>query len=157
MLRPHPDLGSHKELAEWDFVNSHLSGLRAHVLKHNNTHFLPMARFRGCAHFRDVSLSSWYLSRVPPPFPDKNLYCLLRVHYRLCTFTSSVAGPSVSSDDSSQSVWCPHVWAKDQTGSEWLLALLSTSGCSWGGGQWPEEMWCGLPESWWCSSVWTHG
>ena len=47
-----------------------------------------------------VSLSSWYLSRVPLPFPDKNLYCLLRVYYKLCTFTSSVAGPSVSSDPS---------------------------------------------------------
>lgn len=31
-----------------------------------------------------VSLSSWYLSRVPPPFPDKNLYCLLRVYYKFC-------------------------------------------------------------------------
>ena len=50
-----------------------------------------------------VSLSSWYLSRVPPPFPDKNLYCLLRVYYKFCPYTS-VAGPSVSSDEPSQSV-----------------------------------------------------
>lgn len=154
MLRPHPDLGSYKELAEWDFVNSHLSGFRAHALKHKwQGSEAVLISEMGFA----VSLSSWYLSCVPPPLPDKNPYCLLRVYYKRSTFTSSVADPSVSSDDPSQSVWCPHVWAKDQTGSERLVALLSNSGCSWGGGQWPEEMWCALPESWWCSSVWTHG